>query len=69
MALSDLLNSVEKKVSEVKDLKVKADKATTDSVAVNNKLASAQKELEDLRNAVHESLGNVFNENPRIRVN
>ena len=67
MALSDLLNEVEKKVAEVQDLKIKADSASLASDVASKKLNSAQGELETLRTKVHEALGNVFNENPRVR--
>ena len=67
MALSDLLNEVEKKVAEVQDLKIKADSASLLSNTASSKLATAHNELETLRTKVHEALGNVFNENPRVR--
>jgi len=62
MALSELLNSIEKKVSDVKAKKIAADDCLAASSKANSELAGAQGELEKLRAAVHEALGNVFAE-------
>lgn len=67
MALTDLLASIEKKVTEVKSKKEVSDTAEAAYNKASSELSIAKNELEALRNEVHAALGNVFSDSSRVR--